>query len=44
MNLLVLNVFIEVVCVGEYGRGFVVVVEEVCKFVDESDYFVRNIL
>lgn len=32
INLLVFNVVIEVVCVGEVGCGFVVVVDEVCNF------------
>lgn len=33
INILVLNVVVEVVCVGEQGCGFVVVVFEVCILV-----------
>lgn len=43
MSLLVLNVNIEVVRVGEYGKGFVIVVSEVLKFVEELNCFVGRI-
>lgn len=43
MNLFVLNVVIEVVCVGEYGCGFFVVVEEVRKLVVQLVDLVKEI-
>lgn len=43
INLLVFNVIIEVVCVGEVGRGFVVVVFEVKVLVVQINKFVSEI-
>lgn len=43
INIFVLNVVVEVVCVGEQGCGFVVVVGEVCNFVSCSVQAVKEI-
>lgn len=43
INILVLNVVVEVVCVGEQGKGFVVVVGEVCYLVSCSVNVVNDI-
>lgn len=44
MNLLVFNVVIEVGWVGKYGKGFVVVVDMVCVFVEVLDKSVVDIV
>lgn len=43
INLLVLNVVIEVVCVGDVGCGFSVVVDEVCLLVNEINKLVSEV-
>lgn len=43
INILVFNVVVEVVWVGDYGKGFFVVVGEVCNLVYCSVEVVKNI-
>lgn len=43
INMLVVNGFIEVVCVGEFGKGFVVVVIDICNLVYDLVGNVDNI-